>query len=307
MKSPPLRATALISSLAAALCHSTAVIATTPFSVSDAKPDGGQNQASPKPELMLAQRYREGVDLQQYLISEKLDGVRGYWTGRQLLSRQGYPIHAPLWFTRGLPKTPLDTELWIGRGKFEAVSAAVRRYQPIDQEWRSIQLKLLDLPTSKQPFEQRIKQLQRLADQIDSDHVRTLRYQRVTNRQQLQALLNQQLASGAEGLMLNRADALYQVLRSDAILKLKPYSDDEAVVLAHLPGKGKYRGVLGSMLVQIPNGKKFKIGSGFNEQQRRQPPPIGATISFKYFGLTASGKPRFASFLRRYDDDAQEH
>ncbi|MEH6649155.1 MAG: DNA ligase [Motiliproteus sp.] len=299
MNLSPLSATALIT----ALCHSHTINAATMSEPTAQQPIGPNNTTSQKklsPELMLAKRYHSDIELQHYLVSEKFDGVRAYWDGRQLLSRQGYPIRAPLWFTQALPATPLDTELWIGRGKFEPLSAAVRRYQPIDQEWRLIQLQLLDLPTSSEPFKIRIGQLKQLAAQIDHRQIKALDYHRVTTESELLALLEQQVSNGAEGLMLNRIDAPYQAGRSDAIVKYKPYLDAEAVVLAHLPGKGKFEGMMGSILVQIDNGQIFRIGSGFSHQQRRQPPPIGSLISFQYHGLTQSGIPRFASYLRPY-------
>ena len=305
MNLSPLGATALIS----ALCHSHTInAATTPNSthLPPINPDNSSHQQLHSPKLMLAKLYSSDIELQQYLISEKFDGIRAYWDGRQLLSRQGYPIRAPLWLTQTLPAYALDLELWMGRGQFEKVSAAIRRYRPVDQEWRTIQLLLLDLPTSSQPFKARTDQLNKLAAQINNNQIKSLEYHRVASQQELLALLEQQVNKGAEGLMLNRADAFYQAGRSDAIVKLKPYFDAEAVVLAHLPGKGKLEGMMGSILVQSDNGQTFKIGSGFSNQQRLNPPPIGSMIRFKYHGLTRSGTPRFASYLRPYQITSHE-
>jgi DNA ligase-1 len=81
-------------------------------------------------------------------------------------------------------------------------------------------------------------------------------------------------------------------------LKLKTYEDAEAVVIAHLPGKGKYQGMMGALLVEMPDQRRFKIGTGFSDAQRADPPPIGSTITYKYFGKTSTQLPRFASFLR---------
>ncbi|MFT5720807.1 MAG: DNA ligase-1 [Motiliproteus sp.] len=265
--------------------------------------DADKIQPAATPRLMLANTYSEAIDIRQYWISEKLDGVRAYWDGQQLHSRQGYPIRAPLWFTQALPATPLDGELWRGRGQFEKTSATIRRYQPVPQEWQEIQYRVFDLPSSTLPFTQRIQQLQRLAQQLNIRHLVPLSYQQVTTHAQLLALLEQQTAAGAEGLMLNRADAYYQGMRSDAMLKLKTHLDAEAVVLRHQPGKGKYRGMLGAIVVRLASGQHFKIGSGFTDKQRLEPPPIGSIVSFKYYGLTHRGTPRFASFIRQYDEE----
>lgn len=45
---------------------------------------------------------------------------------------------------------------------------------------------------------------------------------------------------------------------------------------------------------------RFKIGSGFSDKDRAAPPPIGTTITYKYYGLTKNGLPRFPVFLRIY-------
>jgi len=292
-----------VSILAAALCQQSQAEINpnklAPLSFTQA--DSDQVEPSFKPQLMLANLYQQDIDIQQYWISEKLDGVRAYWDGKQLRSRQGYPIHAPLWFTQALPKIPLDGELWRGRGEFEATSAAIRRYQPLEHEWREIRFRVFDLPSSELPFEQRILQLQQLTEQINVRHLEPLSHQRVSTHEELQALLQQQVKLGAEGLMLNHSKALYQGKRTDDLLKLKSHQDDEAVVIKHLPGKGKYRGMLGAILVALPSGQQFKIGSGFTDQQRLNPPSIGSLITFKYFGLSHSGVPRFASFMRDHE------
>ena len=105
-------------------------------------------------------------------------------------------------------------------------------------------------------------------------------------------------AAGGEGLMLRRPQSPYTVGRTRDLLKVKMFKDAEAVVMKHLPGTGKHTGRLGALLVRLPNGKEFSIGSGLTDAQRDNPPPIGATITFKYQNLTKAGIPRFASFLR---------
>jgi len=74
--------------------------------------------------------------------------------------------------------------------------------------------------------------------------------------------------------------------------------DAEAVVINHISGKGKYKGMLGSMVVETADKKRFKIGSGFSDKERKNPPAVGSVITYKYFGLTSKGVPRFASFVR---------
>ncbi len=98
--------------------------------------------------------------------------------------------------------------------------------------------------------------------------------------------------------MLHRGSSTYKGFRSNNLLKLKKHSDAEAKVIRHLPGKGKYKGMMGSVLVETMDKKRFKIGSGFSDAERENPPPLGSWITYKYFGYTSKGTPRFASFLR---------
>ena len=93
-------------------------------------------------------------------------------------------------------------------------------------------------------------------------------------------------------------DAPYSTGRSDVLLKLKAARDAEATVVAHLPGKGKYQGLLGALEVKTPSGVLFKLGSGLSDAERRAPPPIGAQVTYTYRDLTKNGVPRFATFVR---------
>ncbi|MEQ3724360.1 DNA ligase [Alcanivorax sp.] len=257
------------------------------------------------PALQLAQQYEQGVSLPEYWVSEKLDGVRAYWDGKQLISRGGHVIAAPDWFVRGYPAVPLDGELWMGRGRFSDVSAAVRRLQPNAQEWRQIQYKVFDLPASSAPFSQRIVQMNALAAASSAYTLSVIEQQRVPSHAVLLQRLDKVMAAGGEGLMLHHGGSFYQAGRSDAILKVKTHQDAEAVVIAYTEGKGKYQGMLGALVVQRHDGRQFKLGTGLTDKQREDPPPLGATVTYKYFGKTATGLPRFASFLRiRHDGPA---
>ena len=250
------------------------------------------------PPLLLAKTYTQGIAVRDYWVSEKLDGVRAYWDGRRLLSRRGHVFPAPAWFTEGFPSHPLDGELWLRRGAFEAALGAVRKQQPDEAEWRQLSYQVFELPGAAGSFSQRLARLERLIARVDSPYLQLIAQQRFENEADLHRKLDEVVAGGGEGLMLHRADSLYQTGRGDALLKLKTYWDAEAVVIAHLPGKGRHRGRLGALLVEMPDGKRFKIGSGFSDRERDNPPPVGARVTYKYYGLSPRGIPRFASFLR---------
>ena len=98
--------------------------------------------------------------------------------------------------------------------------------------------------------------------------------------------------------MLHRQAALYRGQRSDDLLKLKPYDDAEARVVALVPGRGKYEGMMGALQVEMANGQRFKLGTGFTDSERQHPPEVGAWVTYRFRDMNPSGVPRFASFLR---------
>ena len=254
------------------------------------------------PSLLLANVYREGVDLDRYWVSEKLDGVRAYWDGERLLSRKGNPINAPPWFVEHYPRVPLDGELWMGRGAFERLSGAVRRQVPDDAQWRGIRFMVFDLPSSPGTFDRRLQRLREMFETIASPYLALVEQFRVADRAELMETLDRVVAGGGEGLMLHKGSSLYTAGRGDDLLKLKAHEDAEAVVVGHLPGKGRLTGMLGALLVETPEGLRFRLGTGFSDEERRNPPPLGATVTYKYYGRTRNGVPRFASFLRIRDE-----
>lgn len=250
------------------------------------------------PAILLAQVYRHQVDASQYFVSEKLDGVRAIWDGQSLRFRSGKAINAPGWFIEGLPKRALDGELWMGRGSFERLSGIVRRDIPNDAEWHQVRYMIFELPQAAGTFEQRAAQIRELVRQANVPWLMAIEQFRVRDDSELQRRLNEIVKAGGEGLMLHRANALYETGRSDTLLKMKPWDDAEAVVVAHLPGKGKYVGLMGALLVRTDDGREFSLGTGFSDLQRKNPPPIGTTVTYRYRDFTRSGLPRFASFLR---------
>ncbi len=186
----------------------------------------------------------------------------------------------------------------MGRGQFQQLVSAVRKNQPVDEQWRKVSYQVFELPNGKGSFTDRLASLKTLLESYDGAYLKLVPQFRLKDNEALQQQLDNVVADGAEGLMLHRADALYTSGRSDDLLKLKPYFDAEARVIKHLPGKGKYTGMLGAVLVETQTGLQFRLGTGFSDIERQNPPPLGAVVSYRYFGRTNSGKPRFASFLR---------
>lgn len=259
--------------------------------------------ATQAPSLMLAQIWRNGLPLQDYWVSEKLDGVRGYWNGLQLISRGGQVIAAPSWFTQGWPATPMDGELWAGRGQFSHAQSTTAQTQPSDAAWRRMQFMVFDLPAAPGSFDERLALLKQTVAHINQPWVQMVAQQKLSSDAQLQALLNQIVKDGGEGLMLHKGSAPYRSGRSDDLLKLKPFDDAEAKVIGYKPGRGQWQGMTGALIVQNPQGLQFALGSGLNAEQRKNPPPLGSWVTYRYQGLhEKSGLPRFARFMRVRDE-----
>ncbi len=259
--------------------------------------------ASPSVAPMLAKNWQLGASPAAYLVSEKLDGVRALWDGRVLRFRSGRQIAAPDWFLAALPSTALDGELWLGRGQFDRLSGAVRRNVPVDAEWRDIRYMIFDLPAGAGPFAER---LERLAGLLSAQAVPWL--QKIEQVQLASAAVQQQRLQdvvdlGGEGLMLHRADALWSAGRSDTLRKLKPMPDDEARVVGYEPGKGRLAGRVGALLVEMDGGRRFSLGTGLSDADRQTPPALGEIVTYRYRGLTPSGLPRFASFVRQRPEE----
>ncbi len=257
---------------------------------------------------MLPGVYRDNIEVVGWWMSEKLDGVRGYWDGKNLYSKNGHLLHPPREFTRDLPPFPLEGELWGGRGTFEKTVSIVKKKIP-HKEWLDIQFAIFDVPQEPGAFSARIQ----IAKNWFSSHPSSIAFvipqKHITEITQIKDELQRIEKLGGEGLIVRNPDALYRTGRSNDILKVKNFLDTEAVVVGYIPGKGRNLGRLGSLLVELidtPN-IRFKIGSGLSDAVRDTPPEIGTIITFKYYGFYESGLPRFPSFIRIRTDTDLSH
>ncbi len=254
-----------------------------------------------KPELMLAKVFQPSVDETEYWVSEKLDGVRARWDGYQLISRGGNILKAPKWFVKDFPDMALDGELWTIRGGYQQTVSIVRKQKP-HPDWKKIKLMVFDLPNHPGDFTARVAEMRKLAHQNNTSYLIYIPQFQVTSSKQLMQRLKVVTDQGGEGLMLHHKASFYHSGRSADLLKLKPFSDAEAVVIGYRPGQGMFTGKMGAIKVRTDNGKEFFIGSGFSHHERENPPAIDSVITFRHQGVTDSGIPRFAVFLRVRDE-----
>ncbi|HEY5922659.1 MAG TPA: DNA ligase [Kofleriaceae bacterium] len=248
------------------------------------------------PPILLAHKWETDHDPTGWWMSEKLDGVRAYWDGEAFMSRLGNKFYAPDWFIADLPADTLDGELWVGRKQFSQTISIVRSGTQ-SQEWKKVQYVVFDAPNARGFFEDRLQHAEKVLKRAGAPHARFLEHVTCNGVTHLRQELARVESLGGEGLMLRRPKSNYEVGRSSSLLKVKTFHDSEGRVIGHAPGTGKHKGRLGALIVELADGTKFNVGTGFSDEERENPPAIGATITFRYQELTKDGVPRFPSYV----------
>ena len=244
-----------------------------------------------KPELLLLNKYTKDINVTNWYMSEKLDGVRAYWDGERLISRSGKVFATPSFFTKNFPSTKLDGELWSKRGDFSNIVSIVKK-KKAHAGWGALTYNIFEVPDSSGDLTQRLKNVK------TGKYIKLIKQIKIKNKKHLEKFLKDVEKKGGEGVVVRDGNLPYHVGRDNSSLKVKSYIDTECEVVGYNKGHGKYEGMLGSLSCRMKNMQVIKIGSGFDEHQRALPPAIGAIITFKYYGLTSKGNPRFPIFLR---------
>lgn len=267
------------------------------------------------PSNLLDTTDRMQKDPTGWWISEKLDGVRAWWDGRHLWSRNGQVWNAPPWFLHALPRDiVLDGELWIGRGLFEYASSICRAgHGSTSDEWQKVKFMVFDAPdnASTEPVEQRWDRLRVLfptahlgrTSSLEGGHVYMVEQVACDGREHLQSLVQQVLSVGGEGVMLRAPFSVYERRRSSSLYKWKPTLDAEARIVGYEDGQKGIAGFVGSFVCESYNDEyasethRFRVGSGLTDALRRHPPPIGTIIRYQYGGMGSQGLPRFPRYV----------
>jgi len=230
-------------------------------------------------------------------MSEKLDGIRAYWDGKQLFTRSGKVIHAPDWFLKDYPPFAIDGELWSKRGDFEFISSTVRDKCP-SNGWRKIKHYIFDVPHAKGNLFERLAKVKPYEGKV----IKIIPQIPIKSKDDLKRFLDEIEQKGGEGVVVRDPNAPYIGKRTSKALKVKRFHDAECEIVGYTEGRGKYRGKVGAIVCALQDGTRFKIGSGLSDALRKNPPKIGTIITFKYKELTKKGKPRFPIFLRIRDE-----
>ena len=242
------------------------------------------------PDLFLLKKYSQDMNITSWYMSEKLDGVRAFWDGKKLISRNGKTFSAPAFFIKNFPKHKLDGELWTKRNDFSNISSIVNKKKP-HSGWTNLTYNVFEVPNVKG------KLLQRLNNVKVTKYIKVIKQIKVKDKKHLNDFLKSIEKNNGEGIVVRDGSLNYYTGRNNNSLKVKSYNDTECKVIGYNEGKGQYKNLVGSLSCKMKNNKIINIGSGLNNKQRKKPPRIGAIITFKYYGLTSKGNPRFPIFL----------
>lgn len=260
-------------------------------------------------DVLLAKKW-ENEDPTGWWMSEKLDGVRAVWRNGEFGSRGDNTFACPEWFKKKMPKgCVLDGEIWGGRGQFQKTSGIVRS-SGRHNEWEFLTYMVFDCleeggaSIEHNPFEARMDAVRRIcaSSTAKDPALKPVPMEKCTNRAHLDSSLAEIEKRGGEGLMLRSPGSKYEHRRSKSLLKVKTFYDEECIVVGHAGGTGRVAGMCGALLCETPDKRRFKVGSGLSDAQRRDPPPLNSVITYRYQELTQDNIPRFPTLVGERSD-----
>ena len=233
-------------------------------------------------------------NIKNWYMSEKLDGIRAYWTGKELLSKNGNKINAPYWFIKDFPSFELDGELWTKRDDFENIQNIVLDENP-SSKWEEITYNIFEVPNTSGNFDKRLEKIKLWLQKNPNKYINIIPQKVCKDESDLDNYLKDLLEKKAEGIILKNPKLEYFAGRSNDILKVKKFYDDEGLIIGiNYTKNNEFK----SLKLQLNNGIVFNLGGGFSNIERQNPPKVGDIVTFKYYTFTKNNKPKFASFLR---------
>lgn len=250
------------------------------------------------PSLFLLKTYKNDINVTGWVMSEKLDGVRAFWNGERLISRSGKIFNVPKSFTKGFPSFELDGELWSSRGEFEHIVSIVNTKNS-NKRWHKLTYNVFEVPNQDGTLLQRLEKVKPFI----SSRLKLIEQIKINSKKELKTYFDEVIKLGGEGVVVRNPNLNYYTGRTKQALKYKLFKDAECKVVSILKGTKKYKNMMGSIECEF-KGKIIKIGSGFSDSQRKKSLEIGTIVTFKYYGLTRLGNPKYPVYLRnRLDAD----
>jgi DNA ligase-1 len=281
--------------------------------------------------VALANKYDEKtkkkVDFEKdvWYVSRKLDGVRCLIIvddkGKaKSFARSGKQFHTLSLVEKeienlGIKNIVYDGEMCIvdeeGNEDFQSIMKEIGRKDHVIenglfQVFDFIPYEMFkNTESSTGTFSQRIIALQKILLKNSCKHVSFLKQTPITNFEELDALTAKASEKGWEGLML-RKNSTYKGKRSDDVLKVKTFYDNEYKVVDTFFGPLRYinEGVeveeeMLSGVAIMHKGNIVRVGSGFSIEQRKEffsnPEKIlDKTITVQYFEESQNQKGEYS-------------
>lgn len=245
-------------------------------------------------------------NIESYAISEKFDGVRGIWDGKEMFSKNGKKLAIPPCFAEKLAILELkdgefvEGELWADYGKFAEVSSLARRKNPTCAEFESVKYLIFNAQLNESSdFLANLSKIQSILESHKMPQIRTITQHKFSSSKELQDFFDAVVAKGGEGVILRDSHTAF---------KLKAQHDAECKIIDYTRGKGRLSGKVGAIVCEsladknagIKNGIIFRIGSGLSDEMRTNPPKIGTIITYKFSGVSKNSVPLHTRFWRVY-------
>lgn len=240
------------------------------------------------------------IQPQDYLVSEKLDGMRAYWDGKNLISKSGNIIHAPQWFLKDFPPFELDGELYTKRGDFEHIISIIKNQKNTDS-WHLLKYHIFEVPNQKGNLTQRLQVIKDYLNTHKNPYITIIPQHQFQTLEAIQNFFNQIKQDNGEGIILRKKDLAYYTGRNSNTLKYKVFLDRECKIIGYKMGKNALKNKVGSLICQ-DGEKTIYIGSGLTNNMRENPPPLDTIITYKYYQTTKNNMPKHPVFLRIRED-----